>query len=200
VSTAAVERRAVRETLLAAPALALAASLTYFLASAAPDIGAKPWHEDEAVAGLISAQPLGDVLHTVLLDRGGAPLHFVLAHIAFTVDGSPRTLRWLSLVFALATIPAGIAAQLELQRDLLCDGLEQLGFDVVRPEATYFATVDVGRDAVEFCRELPHRAGVVAIPSSVFYDSSGGDHYVRFAFCKRPEVLHEALTRLKGIA
>jgi N-succinyldiaminopimelate aminotransferase len=101
---------------------------------------------------------------------------------------------------ALATIPAGIAAQLELQRDLLCDGLEQLGFDVVRPEATYFATVDVRRDAVEFCRELPHRAGVVAIPSSVFYDSSAGDHFVRFAFCKRPDVLHEALTRLKGIA
>ena len=105
MSTAAVERRAVRETLLAAPALALAASLAYFLASAVPDIGGKSWHEDEAVAGLISAQPLGDVLHTVLLDRGGAPLHFVLAHIAFAVDGSPTTLRWLSLVFALATIP-----------------------------------------------------------------------------------------------
>jgi hypothetical protein len=45
------------------------------------------------------------VLHTVLLDRGGAPLHFVLAHAAFAVDGSPQTLRWLSLVFALATIP-----------------------------------------------------------------------------------------------
>src|SRR5204862_533136 len=105
VSTAAVERRAVRETLLAAPALALAASLAYFLASAVPDIGGTSWHEDEAVAGLISAQPLGDVLHTVLLDRGGAPLHFVLAHIAFAVDGSPTTLRWLSLVFALAPIP-----------------------------------------------------------------------------------------------
>ena len=100
---------------------------------------------------------------------------------------------------ALASIPAGIAAQLELQRDVLCDGLEQLGFDVVRPEATYFAMVDVGRDAVEFCRELPGRVGVVAIPSSVFYDSSAGDHLVRFAFCKRPEVLNEAITRLKGI-
>ena len=100
---------------------------------------------------------------------------------------------------ALASIPAGIAAQLELQRDVLCNGLEQLGFDVVRPEATYFATVDVGRDAVEFCRELPGRVGVVAIPSSVFYDSPAGDHLVRFAFCKRPEVLNEAITRLKGI-
>jgi Dolichyl-phosphate-mannose-protein mannosyltransferase len=105
VSTAAVERRAVRETLLVAPALALAASLAYLLVTVFPDVRGKPWHEDEAVAGLISAQPSGNVLHTVLLDRGGAPLHFVLAHIAFAVDGSPTTLRWLSLVLALATIP-----------------------------------------------------------------------------------------------
>jgi Dolichyl-phosphate-mannose-protein mannosyltransferase len=105
VSTAAVERRAGRETLLVAPALALSASLAYLFATALPDISGKPWHEDEAVAGLISAQPLGAVLHTVLLDRGGAPLHFVLAHLALSVDGSATTLRWLSLVFALATIP-----------------------------------------------------------------------------------------------
>jgi len=105
VSTAAVERRAFRETLIVAPPLVLGAAVAYLLATALPDIAGKPWHEDEAVAGLISAQPLGDVLHTVLLDRGGAPLHFVLAHAAFALGGSPETLRWLSLVFALATIP-----------------------------------------------------------------------------------------------
>jgi N-succinyldiaminopimelate aminotransferase len=88
------------------------------------------------------------------------------------------------------------AAALQAQRDLLCDGLAGLGYDVVRPQATYFATVDVGTDAVEFCRDLPHRARVVAIPSSVFYDSSAGNHFVRFAFCKRPEVLGTALDRL----
>jgi hypothetical protein len=105
MSTAVVERRASRETLLVAPAVVVAASLVYLFASVVPDINGKPWHEDEAVAGLISAQPLGELLHTVVLDRGGAPLHFVLAHGAFAVDGSPATLRWLSLVFALATIP-----------------------------------------------------------------------------------------------
>ncbi len=89
---------------------------------------------------------------------------------------------------------------LQAQRDLLCDGLDSLGFDVVRPQATYFATVDVGSNAVDFCRELPHRAAVVAIPSSVFYDSAAGDRYVRFAFCKRPEVLAEALRRLAEAA
>jgi N-succinyldiaminopimelate aminotransferase len=50
---------------------------------------------------------------------------------------------------------------------------------------------------VEFCRDLPHRAGVVAIPSAVFYDDAeAGRTQVRFAFCKQPEVLREALARL----
>jgi N-succinyldiaminopimelate aminotransferase len=88
------------------------------------------------------------------------------------------------------------AAALQAQRDQLCDGLAALGLDVIRPEATYFATVDVKRDAVEYCRELPRRKGVVAIPNSVFYDSDAGNHHVRFAFCKRPEVIATALERL----
>ncbi|MGI8762235.1 MAG: pyridoxal phosphate-dependent aminotransferase [Jatrophihabitantaceae bacterium] len=88
-------------------------------------------------------------------------------------------------------------SQLQLQRDLLCDGLAGLGFDVIRPQATYFATVDVHSDALAFCRELPRRCAVVAIPSSAFYDTSAGDGYVRLAFCKQPAVLDEALRRLR---
>ncbi len=87
-------------------------------------------------------------------------------------------------------------AALQDQRDLLCDGLSGLGFNVIVPQATYFATVDVGQDGVAYCRELPPRAGVVTIPSSVFYDSRAGDRFVRLAFCKRPDVLREALRRL----
>jgi hypothetical protein len=105
MSTAAIERRAIREAVSVAPAFALTASAAFLLTRTLPDISGKPWHEDEAVTGLISAQPLGDLLHTVVLDRGGAPLHFLLMHLAFTVDGSPRTLRWLSLLFAVAAIP-----------------------------------------------------------------------------------------------
>jgi N-succinyldiaminopimelate aminotransferase len=89
------------------------------------------------------------------------------------------------------------ASTLRAQRDLLCSGLTKLGFDVIVPQATYFATADVHGDAIEFCRALPGRSGVVAIPSSVFYDSPAGDSYVRFAFCKRPDVLAQALTQLK---
>jgi N-succinyldiaminopimelate aminotransferase len=58
----------------------------------------------------------------------------------------------------------------------------------------------VGTDGIEFCRDLPGRAGVVAIPSRVFYDSDAGKSFVRFAFCKQPDVLAEAVRRLAAAA
>ena len=50
-------------------------------------------------------RPLGEVLETVMLDRGGAPLHFVVTHGVFAVDASADALRWLSVVSALAAVP-----------------------------------------------------------------------------------------------
>jgi N-succinyldiaminopimelate aminotransferase len=90
---------------------------------------------------------------------------------------------------------------LEHQRDLLCDGLAAIGFPTTVPQGTYFATTDVRPlgydDGWTFCRDLPHRAGVVAIPHEVFHDDpEAGKPFVRWAFCKRPQVLEEALTRL----
>jgi mannosyltransferase len=85
-----------------APVVALCGFLLYRLA---PDVGEKPLYEDEAVAGLIAMRPLGEVLETVILDRGGAPLHFVLAHAVFWVDASADALRWLSVLAALAAVP-----------------------------------------------------------------------------------------------
>jgi hypothetical protein len=105
VSTAAIERYGLRSAPTIAPAVAIAGFATLLFVRLLPNVGGKPLHEDEAVAGLISARPLGDVVHTVVLDRGGAPLHFLLAHVALAVDTSPSALRWLSVVFALATIP-----------------------------------------------------------------------------------------------
>jgi N-succinyldiaminopimelate aminotransferase len=87
--------------------------------------------------------------------------------------------------------------ELQAQRDLLTSGLRNLGFTVNEPQGTYFATADVGQDGMEFCQRLPERAGVVAIPLAIFYDDKEAARtQVRFAFCKRPEVLTEALTRL----
>jgi N-succinyldiaminopimelate aminotransferase len=94
-----------------------------------------------------------------------------------------------------------LGATLRGKRDRLCAGLREVGFDVVVPQGTYFVTADVRplgwADGLEFCRELPHKTGVVAIPHQVFYDDvEAGRPLVRFAFCKRDEVLDEALTRL----
>jgi N-succinyldiaminopimelate aminotransferase len=92
----------------------------------------------------------------------------------------------------------GIAEDLRARRDLFVDGLLAQGMSVQRPQATYFATVDVGAAAEAWCRALPEQAGVVAIPSRVFYDSDI-DRYARFAFCKQPGVLADALLRLSRL-
>jgi N-succinyldiaminopimelate aminotransferase len=90
---------------------------------------------------------------------------------------------------------------MQAKRDLLCDGLAALGFGVHRPQGTYFVTTDVRplgyTDGVEFCRMLPEKTGVVAIPHQVFYDNvEAGRPLVRWAFCKQPQILEEALSRL----
>jgi len=101
---------------------------------------------------------------------------------------------------------ASLAEDLRAKRDCLCDGLAAVGFEVFRPAGTYFVTADirplgVGDDGLAFCRDLPHRCGVVAVPNAVFYDDQdAGRHLIRFAFCKRPEVLEEAVNRLKVLA
>ncbi len=94
-----------------------------------------------------------------------------------------------------------VAGDLLPKRDLMCAGLAAAGFDVYRPDGTYFITTDIRPfgevSGLEFCRKLPYAAGVVAIPSVVFYDNvDAGQFQVRFAFCKKEEVLTEALTRL----
>jgi N-succinyldiaminopimelate aminotransferase len=125
----------------------------------------------------------------------GAPFQLAIAH---GLSAEPEVINRL-------------ATELKAKRDLFCDGLATLGFTVHRPAATYFATTDIaavspGMDAYEFCRTLPHRCGVVAVPSSVFYGAGGnegtgaGRTLVRWAFCKRVDVLQDALGRLAAWA
>jgi N-succinyldiaminopimelate aminotransferase len=90
------------------------------------------------------------------------------------------------------------------KRDLLVAGLTEAGFVVRVPEGTYFITADItafgDEDGFAFCRALPERCGVVAVPAQVFYDDPGaGAHLVRFAFCKRPAVLEEVVARLSKL-
>ncbi|MFI2302881.1 pyridoxal phosphate-dependent aminotransferase [Actinacidiphila glaucinigra] len=93
---------------------------------------------------------------------------------------------------------------LRRKRDLLSDGLEQAGFRVFRPEGTYFVTTDIRpldeKDGLAFCRALPERCGVVAVPNVIFYDDAEeGRSLVRFAFCKREDVLRESVERLRRL-
>jgi N-succinyldiaminopimelate aminotransferase len=103
------------------------------------------------------------------------------------------------------TFYAGLAAGLRRKRDLLAAGLRDAGLEVYVPAGTYFITTDIAplgeRDGLAFCRALPHRCGVVAVPNVVFYDNTeAGRTQVRFAFCKRDEVLVDAAARLRGLS
>lgn len=98
----------------------------------------------------------------------------------------------------------GLAESLQRKRDLLADGLCAAGFTVFPPAGTYFVVTDVAPlgfdDAMRFCLRLPELVGVAAVPVSVFCDDAGlGATLVRFAFCKRDEVLVEAVSRLAGL-
>ncbi|MDR7302318.1 pyridoxal phosphate-dependent aminotransferase [Haloactinomyces albus] len=116
---------------------------------------------------------------------GGAPFQPAVAHALRT------ELDWVHR----------LRDELQRKRDFLASGLTEVGFDVLAGEGTYFVCTDVRPlgfdDGEEFCRTLPERAGVAAIPVQVFCDDPDPvRHLVRFAFCKRDEVLDEALTRL----
>jgi N-succinyldiaminopimelate aminotransferase len=98
--------------------------------------------------------------------------------------------------------PRALARDLQERRDLLVSGLVAAGLPTTTPQGTYFATSDVGGlgwdNGLAFCLALPERAGVVAIPAQVFYDdpAGAGRHLVRWAFCKKREVIAEATARL----
>ncbi len=99
----------------------------------------------------------------------------------------------------------GVASGLQAQRDRLLPGLVAAGFTVMPTSGTYFVTVDIrplqpDGDGMAFCRALPHHCRVVAIPNEVLYaEKAAGRHLVRFAFCKRMEVLDEAVARLRTL-
>ena len=92
---------------------------------------------------------------------------------------------------------------MQAKRDRLSTGLADAGLDVLPTQGTYFASCDITSigetNGIDFCLALPERAGVVAVPSMVFFDNQdAGASIIRFAFCKKDEVIDEAVTRLKA--
>jgi len=88
-------------------------------------------------------------------------------------------------------------------RDLLANGLKDIGFDVMHCQGSYFITTDFrplgfkGNDE-EFCRHITTKARVAAVPVGAFYQGGGVEHFARFCFCKEENTLHEALDRLRS--
>ena len=73
-----------------------------------------PPHEDETLPFFIGRHPLGELFQVVLEERGGAPLHFLLAWVVAHLDLGLTGLRALSALFAVASLPvvALLAARL----------------------------------------------------------------------------------------
>ncbi len=118
----------------------------------------------------------------------GAPLQPAIAQALALGDGFYR----------------GIKDDLQPKRDRLCTGLADVGFEVFVPQGTYFVTTDIRPlgydDGLDFCLRLPQRCGVVAIPHQVFYDDKqAGRPLVRWTFCKRDDVLDDAIERLQAL-
>ena len=99
-----------------------------------------------------------------------------------------------------------IALDLAHKRDVLSAGLRKAGFTVSEPRGSYFVVADAAAlgfsDAAAFCRQLPDLAGVVAVPISAFVSDDNKGEYaslVRFAFCKRVDVLERASAQLASL-
>lgn len=164
-------RRRVEQMLVYVPAVLAFGLLVFRLAR---DVHGKPLVEDEAVAGLIGARPLGELLATVVWDRGGAPLHFLLVHLVLAVDSSADALRWLSVAFAagaaitcfelgrrLGGPVAGVAAAIAGATS----GLLTIYGSVARMYALFaFAG---GLAAVLFVRALERRTGEAAFTAAL---------------------------------
>jgi len=100
---------------------------------------------------------------------------------------------------------AGLVNEMQTKADFVAGRLTDAGFAVIRPQGTYFVTADIRSigetDGRAFCLSLPERAGVVAVPTVVFYDNKDeGSPIIRFAVPKKMELLEEAMERMQTFA
>ena len=133
-----------------------------------------------------------------------AAIRTVKQFLTFGVGGPFQLAAATALALPDATF-LGLRDQLWAKRDLLVGALGAAGLTVAVPDGTYFVVADAAplgvTDAVAFARELPQRVGVAAIPVRVFHDDpTAAPTLLRFAFCKRDDVLREGAARLARLA
>jgi len=133
-----------------------------------------------------------------------AAIRTVKQFLTFGVGGPFQLAAATALALPDATF-LGLRDQLWAKRDLLVGALGAAGLTVAVPDGTYFVVVDAAplgvTDAVAFARELPQRVGVAAIPVRVFHDDpTAARTLLRFAFCKRDDVLREGAARLARLS
>ncbi|WP_063058213.1 pyridoxal phosphate-dependent aminotransferase [Nocardia sienata] len=161
------------------------ADRTLVVSSAAKTFSVTGWK----IGWICGAAPLVDAVLAAkqfLTFVGGGPFQPAVAH-ALTHE-----LEWV----------ARLRSRLSEQRLRLSAALAETGFRVHPSAGSYFVCADIrptgADDGIRFCRELPERLGVAAVPVSVFTDDPAAwRHLVRFTFCKRPETLDEGVRRLR---
>jgi aspartate/methionine/tyrosine aminotransferase len=135
---------------------------------------------------------------------GAEPLIEVIAkaHQFITFTTTPALQRGIAYALENETgFTLALTKSLQDNRDLLATRLSHMGFDVLPCEGTYFLTAGIRQLTNErddaFCKRLTKEAGVALIPLSAFFENGEPSHLVRFAFCKKRELLEQALDRLE---
>src|SRR6266545_69459 len=154
--------------------LPAAIAIGLLLVRLARDVHGKPLVEDEAVAGLIGARPLGELLATVVWDRGGAPLHFLLVHAVLWMDSSADALRWLSVAFAAGAVATCFELGRRLAGPVAASGAAIAGatsglLTIYGSVARMYALLAFagGLAAVLFVRALERRTGEAAFTAAL---------------------------------
>jgi LL-diaminopimelate aminotransferase len=87
----------------------------------------------------------------------------------------------------------------ERRRDVMVEGLQEIGLEVEKPKATFYLWIQVprGYTSAQFATLLLEQAGIVATPGNGFGEE--GEGYIRMALTVDETRLKEAITRLKRI-
>ncbi len=96
-------------------------------------------------------------------------------------------------------ILSGIRKIYQERRDILYNGLKQLGLNLIKPKATFYSWVKIpsGFDSMGFVMNLLNKAGVLTTPGNGF--GKDGEGYIRFAITVTAERTKQAIERISKI-